>query len=77
MPLLKTREATSDTLQLFLLEQMHVDHKLTHFLPCAASPNPILLRCVCHSFQEIRVVLSKAEVVVRAHVDDIVYSPPG
>lgn len=57
--------------------QLHVDHKLTYFLPRAANPNPILVCFVCHSFQEISVVLGETEVVVRAHVDDIVYRPPG
>lgn len=57
--------------------QLHIDHKLTYFLPCAANSNPILVCFVCHSFQEITVVLSEPEVVVRAHVDDIVYRPPG
>lgn len=55
----------------------HTDHKRTYFLPCAAHPDSVLTRFVGHSCQEIRVVLSKPEVVVGAHVDDIVQRPPG
>lgn len=61
----------------FLSLQQNLNHKLTYFLSCAANPNPILAHFVSHSFQEISVVLSKAKVVVRAHVDNIVYCLPG
>lgn len=60
---------------LFLV-RMISDHKLTHFLSSAADSNPILASCFCHSFQEILIVLSEAQIVVRANVDDMVYSPP-
>lgn len=49
---------------------------LTHFLPRAGNPDPVLACGVGHSFQEIRVVLGEAQVVVGAHVDDIVQCPP-
>lgn len=61
----------------FLSLQQNLNHKLTYFLSCAANPNPILAQFVCHSFQEISIVLSKAKVVVRAHIDNIVYCLPG
>lgn len=55
---------------------MHVHHRLTKFLPCAANPNSILLRFGCYRFQEVSVVLGKTKVVVGTHVDGIVYCPP-
>lgn len=45
-------------------------------MPRAGNPNPVLASRVVHSFQEICVILCEAQVVVGAHVDDIVQRPP-
>lgn len=50
--------------------------KLTYFMSCTANPHPVLEGSVCYSLQGICFILRKAEVVVRAHVDDIVQRPP-
>lgn len=55
---------------------MHIKQKLTYFVPCAANSDPILEGGVCYSLQGFCCVLSEAEVVVRAHVDDVVQCPP-
>lgn len=54
----------------------HAKQERTYFVPCAANAHPILEGGVCYSLQGLRFVLRKAEVVVGAHVDDIVQRPP-
>lgn len=60
----------------YLGKEEHGKQGRTYFVPRAADAHPILEGGVCHSLQGLRLVLRKAEVVVGAHVDDIVQCPP-
>ena len=48
----------------------------THLLSGAADPDSILAGFVRHGFQEVGVVLCETQVVIGAHVDDVLNRLP-